>query len=78
MDMNYLPNIFFNKQNEFRSVRTPTDRKKDITGRILMQVLMPAGEVKSSIDLTDLAGGVYTYNCFVGNVKHSTGKLIKY
>jgi hypothetical protein len=39
---------------------------------------MPAGEVKSSIDLTDLAGGVYTYNCFVGNVKHSTGKLIKY
>jgi hypothetical protein len=51
---------------------------KDITGRILMQVLMPAGEVKSSIDLTDLASGVYTYNCFVGNVKHSTGKLIKY
>ena len=96
MNMNCLPNIFFNNQNEFRSVGTPTDRKsglvniqyqltqnvrleiKDITGRILMQVLMPAGEVKSSIDLTDLAGGVYTYNCFVGNVKHSTGILIKY
>jgi hypothetical protein len=28
MNMNCLPNIFFNKQNEFRSVRTPTDRKK--------------------------------------------------
>jgi hypothetical protein len=27
MDMNCLPNIFLNKQNEFRSVRTPTDRK---------------------------------------------------
>jgi hypothetical protein len=27
MNMNCLPNIFFNNQNEFRSVGTPTDRK---------------------------------------------------
>ena len=51
---------------------------KDITGRILMQILMPAGKVESTIDLTALAGGVYTYNCFVGNEKKKTGKLLKY
>lgn len=51
---------------------------KDITGRILMQILMPAGKVESTIDLTALADGVYTYNCFVGNEKKKTGKLLKY
>ena len=51
---------------------------KDIMGRILMQILMPAGKVESTINLTALAGGVYTYNCFVGNEKKKTGKLLKY
>jgi hypothetical protein len=32
----------------------------------------------AELGLTDLASGVYTFNCFVGNVKYSTGKLIKY
>jgi hypothetical protein len=51
---------------------------KDITGRILMQILMPAGKVESTIDLTALADGIYIYNFFVGNEIKKIGKLLKY
>jgi hypothetical protein len=63
---------------QYELTQNVTVEINDITGRLLMQILMPAGKVESTIDLTTLAGGVYTYNCFVGNVKKETGKLLKY
>ena len=49
----------------------------DITGRKLKVVLFTAGYNKTSIVLTDILPGVYTYKFLVGDTLIKTGKIIK-
>jgi len=50
----------------------------DITGRIVMIVLLPGGgNSKTSISLEKLATGVYTYKQIVNGIAINTGKLTK-
>jgi hypothetical protein len=49
----------------------------DIIGRKVKVVDMPGGVQKTTVEISELTAGVYTYKFFVGNNLQKTGKLLK-
>ena len=50
----------------------------DITGRKIMVVQFVSGEYKTSIDLSKLSNGIYSYKYLIAGIELHTGKIIKH
>ena len=49
----------------------------DITGRVIIETILPAKNAKVSIDVSRISNGVYTYKQSIGERVVNTGKFVK-